>query len=101
IPHRRSRSRTSGRGLAHGTDALQSPPNALAKPLFDQGHRQMLGHRQGTSSGRCASWYGDQHMARTKEPGKRRIVGNLLADADCILEHEMSIAGLEEGSELS
>jgi hypothetical protein len=40
-------------------------------------------------------------MARTKEPGKRRIVGNLLADADCILEHEMSIAGLEEGSELS
>jgi hypothetical protein len=40
-------------------------------------------------------------MARTKKPGKRRIVGNLLADADCILEHEMSIAGLEEGSELS
>ena len=34
-------------------------------------------------------------MARTEEPGKRRMIGDLLPDADRILEHEMSIAGLE------
>jgi hypothetical protein len=40
-------------------------------------------------------------MARTDEPGKRRMIGYLLPDADCVLEHEMSIARLEQGSELS
>ncbi len=40
-------------------------------------------------------------MARAQESGKRRMIGYLLPDADRVLEHEMSIAGLEQGSELS